>query len=774
MAQAGDTTSGGIRRRLHATLALLPVDPTQVEYLVDRLLQEDAPPRPDELIVIRKALFDTSHAELLKPQLWVLLEKNREELNERQFRAAGTLALFAPQDPRWPALSQSVAAKLVRENLLLIGAWREVFQPVYGVLLGPLRAIYGDRSHPEQRERAASLLFEFAIQPDNPHPTEDLVELIGEADLSLFRRILDTIPERTRAVALLAAKLDGPARFDDVGYDLRLMSSLDDVSGIPREGKNLIIVAAVNSVLHFRIFDGDGEEVVGTDEKRLTDKARQIEDLRKQLESLWPPHELTRSEKDRVITAVTSIVGHTHDVLARRQGQMATALALLGESERIWPLFKHTDDPSARTELIHDLARFGADSRLVIERLKTEPDVPARRALVLALGEYPTDQVPADDRQALVSMLLAWYRDDPEPGVHGGVDWLLRQKWDQARALDRIDEELSRVDLPGARDWHVNGQGQTFAVVRGPVEFLMGSPEGEVDRDPDEILHRVRIGRSFAIATRPVTVVQYARFLDQNPSLLRPDKNVHGMPFIPSPDCPIVEVDWYEAAKYCNWLSGREGIPEAQWCYPKKIGPGMTLPQDYLSRTGYRLPTEAEWEYACRAGSAAARYYGGSAAMLPKFGWSMENAGRRTHPTGQLKPNDLGLFDMLGNVWQWTQDHYDPYNRYQTNQGDWPVISNGTGPPVIDEEFTIVISDRVVRVPRGGSFFYSAPALRSALRTFYLPSFHHPSIGLRPARTVCSISPVSRQKTKVFLAWIYGLWNRHLLLISFTLLLAFP
>ena len=102
----------------------------------------------------------------------------------------------------------------------------------------------------------------------------------------------------------------------DLGCDLRLMSSVNDVSGIPTEGKSLIIVAAVDHVLHFRIFDGDGKMVVDTDEKRLTEQARQIEDLRKQLESLWPPHELTGSEKDRVITAVTSIVGHSQDLLA--------------------------------------------------------------------------------------------------------------------------------------------------------------------------------------------------------------------------------------------------------------------------------------------------------------------------------------------------------------------------------------------------------------------------------------------------------------------------
>ncbi len=107
-------------------------------------------------------------------------------------------------------------------------------------------------------------------------------------------------------IAIHASRLITPA-----GYDLRLMSAVNDVNGIPTEGKNLIIVADVNRVLHFRIFDGDGKVVVDTDEKRLTEQARPIEDLRKQLESLWPPHVLTTSEMGRLITAVISIIGQT-------------------------------------------------------------------------------------------------------------------------------------------------------------------------------------------------------------------------------------------------------------------------------------------------------------------------------------------------------------------------------------------------------------------------------------------------------------------------------
>ena len=113
---------------------------------------------------------------------------------------------------------------------------------------------------------------------------------------------------------------DGAIRRLAGGFDLRLMSSLNDVSGIPTEGKDLIIVAAVNNVLHFRIFDGDGKVVVDTDEQRLTEQAQQIGDLRKKLESLWPPHELTGSERDQVTKSVTSIVGHN---IARYYDQLA-------------------------------------------------------------------------------------------------------------------------------------------------------------------------------------------------------------------------------------------------------------------------------------------------------------------------------------------------------------------------------------------------------------------------------------------------------------------
>jgi len=129
--------------------------------------------------------------------------------------------------------------------------------------------------------------------------------------LSRPGRPLEGFTQHIRLMTGASGGMVGAAYFAALrchGCDLRLMSSVNSVSGIPTEGKNLIIVAAVDNVLHFRIFDGDGKKVVDTDEKRLTEQARQIAALKNQLKSLWPPHEPTRSEKVQVIDEVTSIV----------------------------------------------------------------------------------------------------------------------------------------------------------------------------------------------------------------------------------------------------------------------------------------------------------------------------------------------------------------------------------------------------------------------------------------------------------------------------------
>jgi formylglycine-generating enzyme required for sulfatase activity len=431
------------------------------------------------------------------------------------------------------------------------------------------------------------------------------------------------------------------------------------------------------------------------------------------------------------------------DRLAQRQAQAAVALLRLGQEDAVWPLLQHSPehnpDPSRRTYLLHRLAPLGADPQVLIRRLDKQLDASARRALILALGEFTAEQLPADVRQPLTANLLTWYRDDPDPGIHAAIDWLLRHDkegdvprklaWGQAAALRQIDAELQGRP-PAARRWYVNGQGQTMVVIPGPVEFRMGSPASEPGRSPNEAQHLRRIPRSYAIGARAVTVAEFQRFLDANAAIQKPfDKGGQLAEYLktysPAPDGPIITMDWYTAAAYCNWLSRREGIPEEQWVYPKDPGairPGMAMTGGYLGRTGYRLPTEAEWEYACRAEALTSRYYGASEGMLPHYGWYIGNAHERAWPVGQKKPNDFGLFDMHGNVWVWCQDRAADYPKAGAEQ-------------VVEDREDADNMDADSRAARGGGFPDPASDVRAAYRFPTRPTDRPNETGLRVART---------------------------------------
>ena len=278
--------------------------------------------------------------------------------------------------------------------------------------------------------------------------------------------------------------------------------------------------------------------------------------------------------------------------------------------------------------------------------------------------------------------------------------------------------------------------GHKMVVVSGG-EFIMGSPGSERGRSEEETQHRVRISRTYAIATTEVTNEQFARFL-----LAVPDYGTgwkartaarFGRPpglaaYSRTPDSPQVGVSWYDTARYCNWLSEQAGIPKNQWVYPENIDveQGIELPSNYLYRTGYRLPTEAEWEYAARSGTTTSRYFGDDESLLSRYAWYDGNTNRaRAYPVAQLLPNQWGLFDMLGNVWEWTLDRRQPY------PSDEPVTDDV-------EDAVLSVSNDVARTRRGGSFAYEWFTARSAHRgaVTYFPNQTRDSVGFRVARTM--------------------------------------
>jgi formylglycine-generating enzyme required for sulfatase activity len=148
----------------------------------------------------------------------------------------------------------------------------------------------------------------------------------------------------------------------------------------------------------------------------------------------------------------------------------------------------------------------------------------------------------------------------------------------------------------------------------------------------------------------------------------------------------------------------------------------MKAKEKFWELTGYRLPTEAEWEYACRAGTVTSRYYGLTEALLGQYAWDQANAETRTWPVASLQPKDWGLFDMLGNAFEWC---FDAYRSYPT-QGNKVVEDMPT---------TQAVNDADERVLRGGAYHSRPRLVRSAFRNFIAPGYRDDVVGFRAART---------------------------------------
>lgn len=208
--------------------------------------------------------------------------------------------------------------------------------------------------------------------------------------------------------------------------------------------------------------------------------------------------------------------------------------------------------------------------------------------------------------------------------------------------------------------------------------FLMGSPDSEPGRYSDELQHKVTLSRPFSMQTTQITQAQWQEFMGTNPSHFRGSEN------------PVEHVSWEDCQAFIAKLNSTQ--------------------EEFT----YRLPTEAEWEFACRARSHG-EYQG---CTLDEIAWYLENSEGKTHAVGKKKPNAFGLYDMHGNVWEWCSDWYAPYEKVRLNP-----LGPSSG------------SDRVIR---GGSWNSIPAYLRSARRSNVQPSSRYFDLGFRLVRTLRS------------------------------------
>lgn len=212
--------------------------------------------------------------------------------------------------------------------------------------------------------------------------------------------------------------------------------------------------------------------------------------------------------------------------------------------------------------------------------------------------------------------------------------------------------------------------------------FMMGSPADEVGRSENETLHEVTISHDYYLGMYQVTQHQFEQVMGINPSNFKRPRN------------PVDSVSWEESVEFCRRLS--------------------ELPEEVKAGRVYRLPTEAEWEYACRAGNQSAFSFGENSTLLDDYVWYMDNDKDQTHPVGEKKPNAWGLHDMHGNVWEICLDWV----------GDYPkgAVTDPVGP-----------KEGFYRAIRGGGRGLPAALCRSAVRGGLRPFVSYSNCGFRVA-----------------------------------------
>jgi formylglycine-generating enzyme required for sulfatase activity len=363
-------------------------------------------------------------------------------------------------------------------------------------------------------------------------------------------------------------------------------------------------------------------------------------------------------------------------------------------------------DPTLRNLVLHRIPRFGVLVPDLLAQIESSSDPRIRRAAIQGLGELAQRKLLTPDEQGEVGSQVSRFHADRDPGVHSAAAWTLRQLG--------VDPPASG----GSAEWQIDdgpfwerrkfGSAEMeFAVIDARKERGSGSVSAD-----DELQRPFNIGRCYEIGLYEVSEKNYAASLSSGESAEFFDGET-------STD-KAAEANWYQAAEYCNWLSEQDGLPSDQWCYEgtKPFGNGLKLKKNWRALEGYRLPSEAEWEFACRAGTETEYSCGDRPSLLADYGWYDGSSVRLAGPfvVGQKRPNRYGLFDVHGNAWEWCQDPYELGQAGGSEESD----------ELIDKDSS--------RVLRGGSFGY-ASGVRSASHVNFLPDYRVYNDGFRVSRT---------------------------------------
>ncbi len=623
-------------------LALLRFAPTQqdTDWLFHSL---DAIDDWDELRLTSDLLIADLNYEVRSPHVARLWSKLADvsQAPDRRLRAACALARLDASNPLWQQQSEEVTRLLIGTNAQTAAKAVDLLRPVRQHLHTKLINAFRDYGDQDAGQIAAAAAAQYAMA--NTHPGQETlteyVNLLLDASPAQHVILLDNVTPTWRALLLPA-----------------LLTRLTELQADEQ------IVA----------------KELGKDPHAGTASAEEVARLKK--------------------------LEHVKDLLASQQANAAAGLLRLEPDSFPWGLLRHSPDPRVRTLLILRIPVLRIPCTVLVAALDRQGDADFRAALIPMIGQYPSGDVPTTASQ----QLKHFFREG-NAAEHAAARWALARLGEEAWVQQELQSGATKAshaalppdNPPAKRNWWVNSEGHVMVVVpaqKKGEKFWVGARAHEkAYESAGEPRKEARIDRAFAISATETMVAQMERCFREVAGYeagYRKTRDVDraaGDQSRPEDAAqqrqPIGFVPVVHAMYYCNWLSKRAGIPEDQWCYDAEaLAEYLNDPNDDVginskvayradaTKTGYRLPTEVEWEYGCRAMSDTARFYGYSPSLLKHYALHRGNSEANVFTqVADKMPNALGLFDTLGNVGEWCQNNWITSTRTPSDNGQPPL-----------------------------------------------------------------------------------------------------